>query len=67
MLVGGEPFEYPHPGWDAVVPVTTSSVKQADSGLVATALTAFARSDTQIIATYPAGVPAGIAVRPTPR
>lgn len=91
LVAGGEPFEYPHPGWGEavqmigpceydpatagvpawlddidrpVVLVTTSSVKQADAALVATALTAFARSDIHVIATCPAGVPDGIVVPP---
>ncbi|BBY17300.1 glycosyltransferase [Mycolicibacterium litorale] len=91
LVAGGEPFEYPHPGWgdavqmigpcefdpaaadtpewlDAVdmpvVLVTTSSVKQADSALVATALTALADAPVHVVATCPAGIPDGIVVPP---
>ncbi|MGE2713378.1 glycosyltransferase [Mycolicibacterium litorale] len=91
LVAGGEPLEYPHPGWgDAVqligpcefdpaahaapawlddidrpvVLVTTSSVKQADSALVTTALTALADAPVHVVATCPAGVPDGIAVPP---
>ncbi|KUI23779.1 glycosyl transferase [Mycobacterium sp. IS-1742] len=91
LVAGGEPFEYPHPGWGEAVQmigpcehdpdagaapawlddvdgplilVTTSSVKQADSALVTTALTAFAGADVHVVATCPAGVPAAITVPP---
>ncbi|WP_193046016.1 glycosyltransferase [Mycolicibacterium baixiangningiae] len=89
LVAGGEPFEYPHPGWGEavemigpceydpagaaaptwlddidrpIVLVTTSSVKQADSTLVATVLTALADAPVHVVATCPAGVPDGIAV-----
>ncbi|BCI52051.1 glycosyl transferase [Mycolicibacterium litorale] len=89
LVAGGEPFEYPHPGWgDAVqmigpcefgpgaaeapawlddvdrplVLVTTSSVRQADSALVATALRALADAPVHVVATCPAGIPDGMAV-----
>lgn len=89
LVAGGEPFEYPHPGWGEavqmigpcefdpaastapawldetgrpVILVTTSSVRQADSALVATALTALAESPFHVVATCPAGIPDGITV-----
>lgn len=87
LAVGGEPFEYPHPGWGddvhligacepesapATVPtwiaqidrpivlVSTSSIKQADATLGWTALRALADEPVHVVATFPAGVPAGI-------
>ncbi|BBX48866.1 glycosyltransferase [Mycobacterium cookii] len=91
LAVGGEPFEYPHPGWgDAVhlvgacvfepgpaslpdwvasidrpiVLVNTSSIKQADTVLACTALRALADDPVHVVATFPAGVPHGLAVPP---
>ena len=91
LAVGGEPFEYPHPGWgDAVhlvgacvfepgptsvpdwvasidrpiVLVNTSSIKQADTVLACTALRALADEPVHVVATFPAGVPQGLAVPP---
>ncbi|BBX66103.1 glycosyl transferase [Mycobacterium saskatchewanense] len=87
LAVGGEPFEYPHPGWgdlvhhigacvfepsatetpdwiDAIgrplVLVNTSSIKQPDTALGRTALQALADEDVHVVATFPAGVPAGL-------
>lgn len=89
LVAGGEPFEYPHPGWGEavqligpcefdpaataapawldeidrpVVLVTTSSLRQADSALVSTALAAFADAPVHVVATCPAGIPDGISV-----
>lgn len=87
LAVGGEPFEYPHPGWgDAVhligacvfepapgcvptwlaaidrpiVLVNTSSIRQADCVLGRTAPKALADEPVHVVATFPAGVPAGL-------
>lgn len=89
LAVGGEPFEYPHPGWgDAVhlvgacvfepgsasvpewvasidrpiVLVNTSSIKQADTVLACTAFRALADEPVHVVATFPAGVPQGLAM-----
>jgi MGT family glycosyltransferase len=89
LVVGGEPFEYPHPGWgDAVhlvgacvfepgpatvpdwlasidrpiVLVNTSSIRQADTVLACTALRALADEPVHVVATFPAGVPDGLAI-----
>lgn len=91
LVVGGEPFEYPHPDWgdrvvtigacapvaepgrppdwlaaieDPVVLVTTSSIRQNDARLGATALTALADLPVHVVATFPAGVPDGLEVPP---
>ncbi len=91
LVVGGEPFEYPHPDWgdrvaligacapapdpapapdwlaaieDPLVLVTTSSVRQADAGLGVAALSGLAGLPVHVVATFPAGVPAGLQVPP---
>lgn len=91
LAVGGEPFEYPHPGWGEgvhlvgacvfepgpasvadwvdsidrpIVLVNTSSIKQADTVLACTALRALADEPVHVVATFPAGVPQGLAVPP---
>lgn len=91
LAVGGEPFEYPHPGWgDAVhlvgacvfepgpasvpkwvasidrpiVLVNTSSIKQADTVLACTAFRALVDEPVHVVATFPAGVPQGLATPP---
>lgn len=91
LVAGGEPFEYPHPGWGEavemigpcefdpaaaaapawlddidrpIVLVTTSSVRQADSELVVTALTALADAPVHVVATCPAGIPDAMTVPP---
>ena len=70
-LIGPCDFDPPHsaPQWltaidKPVVLVTTSSDRQADSQLPITAMVALADEPVQVVATYPAGVPAGIAVPP---
>jgi MGT family glycosyltransferase len=87
LAVGGEPFEYPHPGWSGVVHhigacafepstaatpewidaierpivlVNTSSLRQGDEALGRIALRALADEDVHVVATFPAGVPAGL-------
>jgi MGT family glycosyltransferase len=87
LAVGGEPFEYPHPGWGdtvhligacgyepeplsrppwlaavdrPIVLVSTSSIRQADAVLGRTALEALAHEPVHVVATFPAGVPAGL-------
>lgn len=88
LVVGGEPFEYPHPDWgsrvhligactgaaddvapdwlaaiaDPVVLVTTSSIRQADSELGRVALQALADEPVHVVVTFPAGVPADLAI-----
>jgi MGT family glycosyltransferase len=91
LAVGGEPLEYPHPGWgDAVhligacafepasptapawlsrierplVLVSTSSIRQADAVLGMTALEALAGEPVHVVATFPAGIPAGLPSTP---
>ncbi len=91
LVVGGEPFEYPHPDWgdrvaligacapapdpagvpgwlaavdDPVVLVTTSSIRQADARLGIAALRGLAGLPVHVVATFPAGVPAGLAIPP---
>lgn len=87
LAVGGEPFEYSHPGWGdlvhhigacafeprpaptpdwlaaidrPVVLVNTSSLRQCDEALGRVALQALADEDVHVVATFPAGVPAGL-------
>ena len=87
LAVGGEPLEYPHPGWGdrvhligacayepapagapawlesidrPVVLVTTSSLRQADTSLAVTAMQALAAEPVHVVATFPAGIPAGL-------
>ena len=91
LAVGGEPLEYPHPGWGGtthligacawdpaptsaptwltrirqpIVLVSTSSLRQADSELGFTALRALAEEPVHVIATFPAGIPAGLPQTP---
>lgn len=47
-----------------IVLVTTSSQKQADAKLVATAMTALADEPVHVVATLPAGLPSGITPAP---
>jgi MGT family glycosyltransferase len=91
LAVGGEPLEYPHPGWGdnvhligacawdpaptsaptwltrihrPIVLVSTSSLRQADTELGITALRALATEPVHVIATFPAGIPAGLPQTP---
>jgi UDP:flavonoid glycosyltransferase YjiC (YdhE family) len=47
-----------------IVLVTTSSQKQADARLVATAITALANAPVHVVATLPAGLPSGVRLAP---
>ncbi|WP_055400043.1 MULTISPECIES: nucleotide disphospho-sugar-binding domain-containing protein [unclassified Mycobacterium] len=68
-LIGPCEFDPPAapPGWledidRPIVLVTTSSDRQSDSGLPVAAMEALAAEPVHVVATYPSGVPDGIAV-----